>query len=172
MLKSINYKKELFEDIVKDTLNSEGGYSKCESDPGGETKYGISKRSYPDLDIENLSLDEAKKIYYLDFWIKFKCYKLKDKKMAAKFFDLCVNMGGYRATKLLQRSLCSFGKNVISDGVIGEETINAVNSVNNLGLVESLVREAKNFYVDIVEQNPKLKIFLSGWLKRADSYFT
>jgi hypothetical protein len=50
----------------------EGGYANNASDLGGETKYGISKRSYPHLDIKNLTLDQARQIYYFDFWIKGK----------------------------------------------------------------------------------------------------
>ena len=49
-------------------LRHEGGYVNDPLDLGGETKYGISKRSYPHLDIKNLTLDQAKQIYFRDFW--------------------------------------------------------------------------------------------------------
>ena len=44
---------------------NEGGYVNNPNDPGGETKYGVSKKAYPDIDIENLTLEQAKKIYRL-----------------------------------------------------------------------------------------------------------
>lgn len=49
-------------------LKWEGGYSDNPNDPGGETNYGISKRSYPQLDIKNLTRDQAVTIYQRDYW--------------------------------------------------------------------------------------------------------
>lgn len=47
--------------------NNEGGYANNPKDPGKETKWGISKRSYPKVDIKNLTKDEALNIYNRDF---------------------------------------------------------------------------------------------------------
>ena len=33
-------------------LQTEGGYVNDPADPGGETKYGISKKAYPTVDIK------------------------------------------------------------------------------------------------------------------------
>ena len=57
-----------FTRCIRHILNEEGGYVNHAKDPGGETKYGISKRAYPHLDINNLTLDEAEAIYRLDYW--------------------------------------------------------------------------------------------------------
>ena len=48
-----------FEEIIDNVLESEGGYVNDKDDPGGETNMGISKRAYPDLDIKNLTREEA-----------------------------------------------------------------------------------------------------------------
>ena len=61
-----------FKDIINNVLQSEGGYVYDKDDPGGETKYGISKRAYPDFDIKNLTKDDAKAIYLRDFWQRAK----------------------------------------------------------------------------------------------------
>src|SRR5690606_28008981 len=55
---------ERFRRAVEVVLKHEGGYVNNPSDPGGETKYGISKRSYPELDIANLTQEDAIAIYY------------------------------------------------------------------------------------------------------------
>ncbi len=52
-----------FEGALKFTLSWKGGLVNDPNDPGGETKYGISKRAYPELDIANLTLEQAKGIY-------------------------------------------------------------------------------------------------------------
>jgi hypothetical protein len=48
-----------FDEAVKMVLKHEGGYVNHPSDPGGETNFGISKRAYPEVDIANLTEEEA-----------------------------------------------------------------------------------------------------------------
>src|SRR3990167_2821806 len=81
-------------------LGHEGGYTNDPNDPGGETNWGISKRSYPDLDIKALTRDEAKVIYKRDFWDKLPTFS-----PAVKFqvFDFGINSGFSTAIRYLQR---------------------------------------------------------------------
>ena len=55
-----------FKIAFKEIIGVEGGYVNNPNDKGGETKYGISKRAYPNLDIKNLTLKKAEEIYYND----------------------------------------------------------------------------------------------------------
>mgnify|MGYP003149201708 FL=1 len=57
-------------EIIKSVLHREGGakITRDPDDPGGLTKFGISKRSNPDVDIENLSEDDAVLIYLEKYW--------------------------------------------------------------------------------------------------------
>jgi lysozyme family protein len=57
-----------FPRCIKHVLAAEGGYVNDPNDPGGETKFGIAKRSYPDLDIKHLTADQAIALYERDFW--------------------------------------------------------------------------------------------------------
>ena len=52
-----------FEDAFDRLISHEGGYVNDPLDPGGETKFGISKRSYPTLDIAALTREDARAIY-------------------------------------------------------------------------------------------------------------
>ena len=58
-----------FNSLIDKIIQLEGGYVNNLADPGGETRYGISKKSYPAVDIKNLTLDKAKSIYYDSYWI-------------------------------------------------------------------------------------------------------
>jgi len=90
-------------DVAFDRLIShEGGYVNNPADPGGETIYGISKRSYPNLIIRNLTRDQAKAIYLRDFWAP-----LGDTPGAIKFqaFDFAVNSGIQTAIRKLQAAI-------------------------------------------------------------------
>jgi lysozyme family protein len=57
-----------FDSTFDRLIGNEGGYSNDPADPGGETNWGISKRSYPNVDIKKLTKDGAKAIYLMDFW--------------------------------------------------------------------------------------------------------
>jgi len=74
----------------------EGGYVNDSRDPGGETKYGISKRAYPNVDIANLTKDAAWAIYERDYWLAAGCDRMTPG-MALMVFDAAVNCGVGRA---------------------------------------------------------------------------
>jgi lysozyme family protein len=78
----------------------EGGYVDDPRDPGGETKYGISKRSYPDVDIKNLTREKAAEIYKRDYWAKVGGDSLPFP-FDVLAFDSAVNCGPGRALKWL-----------------------------------------------------------------------
>ena len=99
-LENIKKMKGAFEKAVNFVLKWEGGYSNTPNDPGGETKYGISKRSYPDVDIKNLTLEQAKEIYRRDFWRAGGCDNLEFP-LDAVVLDTAVNCGVERAKKFL-----------------------------------------------------------------------
>lgn len=85
-------------------IGSEGGYVNDPRDPGGETKYGISKRAYPNLDIANLQLADAQTIYYRDYWCRLNLDS-RPWDIALSVFDSAVNMGDGEAEHLLPEAL-------------------------------------------------------------------
>ena len=111
-----------FEDAVRFTLRPdiEGGYVNDPRDPGGETKFGISKRAYPDLDIANLQLKDAEMIYRTDYWDPIHGDELP-LEVGIAVFDTAVNMGIRAAIVCLQLAL-----RVVADGKIGANTLAAI----------------------------------------------
>ena len=91
--------KDNFEQAVAFVLRHEGGYGNDPRDPGGETKFGISKRAYPGLDIKSLTEDQAKAIYRRDYWDKGGCGAL-EWPLCLVHFDSCVNLGISMATEI------------------------------------------------------------------------
>jgi lysozyme family protein len=81
-----------FDAAFQIVVGVEGGYNNDAADPGGETKYGISKRAYPLVDIAALSLDEAKAIYLKDYWDALNL-GTKPWSSALLLFDAAVNQG-------------------------------------------------------------------------------
>jgi lysozyme family protein len=91
-----------FEEAFTRLLGNEGRYSNDPKDPGGETNWGISKRSYPHVDIKNLTKEGAKEIYMRDFW-----QPLAEAHPAVRYqaFDFAVNSGIQTATRKLQQAV-------------------------------------------------------------------
>ena len=156
-----------FEKAFEYVIQNEGGYVFDKNDPGGETKFGITKRSYPALNIKDLTLEDAKKIYYRDFWQKGKFEEISDDLIAMQVFDLSVNLGIRSAVIVLQRALRSVGKNVQEDGLMGSQTLLATTYSEPRSLLAAIKSEATGYYRQIVAQNPSQQKFLKGWLNRA-----
>lgn len=89
-----------FDRAFEIVIGHEGGYVNDPQDPGGETKFGISKRAYPTLDIKSLTIEQAKGLYYEDYWLKAGCDHFVDDVMAMLMFDCAVNQGVERAKKI------------------------------------------------------------------------
>ena len=161
---------EYFEKAFEAVIGHEGGYTDHNSDKGGETKYGISKRSYPQHDIKNLTMDEAKYIYYRDFYDPL--YDELSEEVAIELFDTGVNMGVRMAVRMFQEALNLLNRNgknfpdLVVDGYIGRKTIFAYSLVNKKRLMKALNGLQFKRYVAIVQNDPKQEVFFNGWLER------
>ena len=152
-----------FDEIIEQVLEHEGGYVDDPTDSGGETKYGISKRAYPDEDIKALTVEKAKELYKRDYWDRFKVDNLPDR-IRHIYFDMCVNMGGGRATKILQEACNSKNSNKIDvDGGIGKNTIKASANLEDFRLRAYRVM----FYAELVMKKPEQMKFWVGWFRRS-----
>lgn len=154
-------------DIIKKVISNEGGYVKHPSDPGGETKYGISSKQYPDLDIKELTKEDAIRIYTEDYWAKYKYNLIRDDSLAFKVLDMAVNLGPITANRLLQEAINTLGGTLVVDGIFGPKTLREVNSFDPTTLENVLRHLQEKRYLYLVVYNPELKVFLKGWMKRA-----
>ena len=157
-----------FGQIVMRVLKAEGGYVNDPDDPGGETKFGISKRSFPNEDIKNLTRDRAVELYLKHYWTPSKAERLPDK-LRHQYFDMVVNMGQSRATKILQQACNSKngkGKQISVDGRIGPKTIAATKNLE----VERLKGFRTFYYAELcVKRNTLLKYYY-GWYRRVHTH--
>lgn len=152
-----------FDEIIDHVLESEGGYVNDKHDAGGETNLGISKKAYPNLDIKNLSVDQAKQIYYEDYWVKSKAEQLPNQ-LREVYFDMVVNFGRRGATRVLQKA-CN-GKNtykIKEDGLVGTATIGACKNLEPDRLRAYRVLK----FAKIVIRKPSQEKFWFGWFRRA-----
>ena len=167
-----------FEEAFRAVLQIEKGYVNSKFDNGGETKFGISKKTYPELDIANLTLEKAKTIYFYDFWNcdLLTLSNIKDKEIAIELFDTSVNMGQDDAGRFLQTALNHMNRNnriykdLLVDGWLGAVSLNALETVLKRGekqkLLKALNGEQYRKYVKIIEKNPEQEMNFVGWLER------
>lgn len=146
----------------------EGGFSNDERDDGNwtggkqgvgalnGTKYGISAKAYPALDVKSLRAEQARDIYERDYWLAAKCDQLPPR-LALCHFDCAVNVGVERAAKILQAAL-----DVAQDGVVGPHTIAAARVMDQNESCVAYLGQRALFYAGLA----KFKTFGLGWLRR------
>lgn len=137
-------------------LSHEGGYTAGANDPGGETNFGLSKRSYPNLDIKNLTRDKAVAIYKRDFWDKINGNSLPFG-IAFQVLDFAVNSGIRTAIKSLQRAI-----NVDDDGSFGPASMAALAANPYADTVMRLISDRLSFMAGL----STWKTFGQGWARR------
>jgi lysozyme family protein len=164
---------ENFKLAVENVLLHEGGYVNNPADPGGESNFGISKHSYPTLDIKNLTREDAINIYYANYWLANRLGEVHDQNIATKFLNLFVNIGKKSAEKVICRALrsCGFEYDEKSANITELIKITNIITANSSGsaLLASLKSEIAGYYRVLATKNPSLKVFLNGWLNRAYS---
>ena len=136
-------------------LGEEGGIANHRKDPGGLTKFGISQRSYPTLDIAALTLDDAKAIYRRDYWTPIHGDELPSG-LDLTLFDSAINQGPVTAIQLLQHAL-----QIKADGRLGPITL-AASFKAMPGLLDAFAAERALRY----EFNKNEATFGRGWYRR------
>lgn len=148
-----------FDKAFQITVGVEGGYVNDPADPGGETRYGISKRAHPDVDIKSLTMDQAKAIYLRDYWTPSGCSSMPER-IGHLVFDCAVHHGVKTAIKLLQRAL-----KVADDGEFGPVTRGQL-LARDTNETADLLMAQRMLYLMTCSAWPTYKL---GWAKRCFS---
>jgi len=174
-----------FEEAFWLTLALEGGYSNMPSDPGGETKFGICKREYPNEDIKNLTVARAKFLYKRDYWDKVYGDYITGQKVANELFDTAVNQGPGTSTECAQLALKYLGEKISVDRIFGNETLTLLNKwcerderalfkcLNGFQFMRYVEIVCKVELTNIVSTSTRVSaVFSRGWTKRLQDYYT
>lgn len=148
-----------FDDAFDRTIGHEGGYVDDPHDPGGETKFGISKRAYPGEDIRGLTIMRARELYRRDYWDRIQGDQLPPW-IAGQVFDAAVNSGVRQAAMWLQRAVGAH-----QDGVIGAKTIATARRADPGTAVARFNAARLQFLADL----PAWTRFGRGWARRIAS---
>lgn len=150
----MNYVNQLIDQFEKADLTND------KADNGGLTKFGISKKAYPSVDIAKLTRAEAIKIYHDDYWQIIHGDDVYPE-LAEMLFDYAVNSGAVRAAKLFQRAV-----GTLQDGKIGPKTLEAysalVKSSGHRGILRIIFIERCKVYAE----HEDYATYKNGWFGR------
>lgn len=167
-------------------LKIEGYYSDHESDPGGETAWGIAKAYWPEYWEDGVpDRDTAKRFYRQEFWSPLRLDEVHDQDVAFEVFDIAVNMGKRRAVSFAQlnHNMVTRGNPIAVDGIIGPQTLQALNTMawaDTIRWVKSMNGIQYCYYLYRTGQldsalalfdttpDPDSQAFFRGWLKRIE----
>lgn len=154
----------------------EGGFANHPHDKGGATNMGITiatwrKQGYDkngdgDIDVDDLMFiteDDVYRIFKLDYWNRWQAARIRNQNIANILVDWLWSSGTY-GIKIPQRLL-----GVEMDGVVGPETLAALNSQEPEAFFTRLKQERADYLNRICITTPTNKTFLKGWLRRLDA---
>jgi len=163
-------------------LEHEGGYVNHKADRGGPTNFGVTIATYSKWlgreatidDVKNMTVETAREIYETQYLTGPRIHTLPEPYPQVLILDMAINHGPRNAIKMLQRTtnLAGFGP-VSVDGIMGPGTRGSVERAQDaMGnyFQNAIVEERIKFYHRIVERNSSQKVFLKGWLRRANSF--
>lgn len=169
------------DDPIDVVLRHEGGFVNHPADKGGPTNFGITQRVYSNYlgrkaslqEIKDMSVDAAREIYERNYFTGPRIHLLPNPPRTL-VLDMAIHHGPVTAIKMLQRVVnqAGFGP-IANDGVLGPMSRAAIEkAAARMGntLQNALVEERILYMNDIVSRNPAQKVFLKGWLARANSF--
>jgi lysozyme family protein len=160
----MNASPSRFEQAVERVLRHEGGFVQHPRDPGGATRFGITRetlswarnRAASVSDIRRLSRKEAIAIYRRLYWDAV-CADELPSGLDLAVFDLAVNSGPARAVTMLQATL-----GVEADGIVGPFTLNAAREAD----VPDVIRRLTKARLGFLGRLATWPVFGLGWSRR------
>lgn len=169
---------------LQKTLAHEGGYVNDPDDAGKETYRGISRLNFPNWKGWSV-IDQAKSVskfpanlvkdaelqrqvelfYQRYFWTPLNADQISNQMLADSIFDFSVNAGLKTTVRIIQTII-----GVKTDGILGEQTLHKLNSVDFAYVLASFTVTKLEYYIFCIKKRPANLKYLFGWLNRAMEY--
>jgi lysozyme family protein len=131
-------------------------------DPGGRTKYGISSRYHPEVDLDSLTLEKAQEFFRKEYWDKPRIDLISNEVLAEKVFISCVLPGRSVAIRKLQIACTHLGANLDIDGILGPKTAKWINDYRHpSALIEAYKTLINHYFLMLGNER-----YVAGWVTR------
>ena len=114
--------------------------------------------------LKAMTQSEWEEIFKTMYWDKCKADLIQNQSVASLLVDFAWHSGINTAIKKLQGVL-----KVTTDGIIGWNTLKAVNTLSPRTIFENLRQARIKYLNDIVKSHPSQKKFLRGWTNRVNA---
>lgn len=157
---------------IPNILRFEGGFSNHPADTGGCTMKGVTIGVYRKYYGKSMSCEDLKRItddqwYHIfraGYWDRLNGDKIENQSIADLCIDMCWGSGTVTAIRKIQRCL-----GTTDDGIVGPKTLALLNGPDRKEIHRKLWEMRKIWFENIVQNNPKKKCFLKGWLNRLNT---
>ena len=182
-----------FSDAHQFTAKWEGGLSDHPADKGGLTAYGATIGFVQEIAstasgknflqaigvalpvtkavMRQLRPGQVAAMFRRERWDALRLDELPFRQ-AALLYDAAVNHGPAQAVKLSQRGYnrcVTHGVKLAVDGILGPMTRKALQNTDTDAVVRAIIQARREFYESIVASKPDQRVFLKGWLNRANA---
>ena len=123
----------------------------------------LEKSSVQAMNISGMR-DRVKDFYKSSFWDRAKLDEIEGLAKCKQVLKFGVNIGMRTAIRDVQGIIKAY-----PDGLVGPETIQALNNFNQDDFVSIFIQKQIEYYDFLVKRNPRLDIFYKGWIYRANA---
>jgi lysozyme family protein len=135
------------------------GWADSPLDRGGRTRYGISSRWHPEIDLDTLTPDGALIVYRETYWRPIQGARMASAATAYAVLDYAVHSGPDAAIRAAQRVVM-----VSVDGVVGPVTLSALDACASF--VDAYLLERLSGWLRLVDGDRSQVANLFGWCRR------
>jgi len=162
-----------FDISFKRTFDRERGF--VDPSPGydgnDETNDGIDERYHPDIEVEDLTFEEKRDIYYRHYWLRCNLVSVDSQEMADMIFDAAFHCGPATSVILAQQAhnLLFPAAPLKTDGILGPKTALALNILARRylpGYLNALIYCRVKYYLERLAAKPSKEPNRKGWLNR------
>ncbi len=168
--------------MVPFVLKWEAGYVNDPDDSGGATNRGVTFKTFKSLSLNvlgiqpteynfrKLSKDQAARIFQYYWNVATNINSIKSQAISEVITSWFWGSGQLGLINFQKMLKYDFGKNISIDGKIGNETTEAINSLNEKKLFSKAVENREKFFRELAQKRPKDQKFLEGWLNRLNDF--
>jgi len=161
--------------LIPFILQWEGGFVNDPDDLGGATNKGITIGTFTEYkkrkgqkapsvdDLKNISGAEWHGVFKSLYWDRWRADEIKNQSVANIVVDW-VWASGVHGIKRPQRLL-----GVKADGVVGKQTIAAINAADPRKLFDAIKADRTKFIDEICRARPKNEKYRKGWMNRINA---